>query len=127
MLRWETPEKIVGVVALFFAGGALSSPPAWFLADLVSWGRQTETRFAAALLSLALMTIGLTGLLYALQYRDYYSEWHAPFPTVTWLFQFVFTTLSALYQFAVLGIRLLYPFGFLALLIASLFLARRRR
>jgi hypothetical protein len=124
---WETPEKIRTVSLLFAGGGALAFPVGLFAARLVSQGRHWEVAFAAAFVCLAAATIGLTGGLFALQYRSYYAEWHAPAFTLTWAFQFVFTMLVALYQFVVLGIRLYFPLGFAALFAASVWFARQRR
>lgn len=124
---WETPEKIRTVSLLFASGGALGFPVGLFAARLVSLGRHREVAFAAAFVCLAAATIGLTGALFALQYRSYYAEWHAPAFTLTWVLQFVFTTLVALYQFVVLGIRLYFPIGFVALFAASVWFARQQR
>jgi hypothetical protein len=122
---WDTPAKLQFVAALFAAGGALAFPLGLFLARFFSQGRRGEASFAAALISFAAVTIIVTAALYALQYRHYYSAWHADAFTVTWLFQLVFTTLAALYQFAVLGIRLFFPVGFIALFAIAIWFARR--
>ncbi|BCG88823.1 hypothetical protein MesoLj113c_49330 [Mesorhizobium sp. 113-3-9] len=124
---WVTPDKIRTVSLLFAGGGALAFPIGLFAARLVSLGRGWEVAFAAAMVCLAAVTIGLTAGLYALQYRSYYAEWHAPVFTLTWGFQFAFTMAVALYQFVVLGIRLYFPLGFIALFAASLWFARQRR
>jgi hypothetical protein len=124
---WETPEKIRFVSLLFAAGGALAFPVGLFAARLVSLGRHWEVALAATFVCLLVATIGFTGGLFALQYRSYYSEWHAPAFSLTWAFQFVFTMLTALYQFVVLGIRLYFPLGFIALALASVWFARRQR
>jgi hypothetical protein len=125
--HWETPVRVRTVVLLFALGGAIAFPVGWTLAKLLSNGRRSETAFAAAFVSLGVLTIGLTALLYALQYRTYCAEWHAPPFTITWAFQFVFTGLVALYQFAVLGLRLYFPGGFIALFAAALWFACRSR
>ena len=124
---WETPDKIRTVSLLYACGGALAFPVGLFAARLVSQGRRREVAFAAAFVCLAATTVGLTSGLFALQYRSYYAEWHAPAFTVTWGFQLVFTTLVALYQFVVLGIRLYFPLGFVALFAASVWFARQQR
>jgi hypothetical protein len=62
-----------------------------------------------------------------MDYRSFYSRWHAPFGSVIWMFQFVFTGASAVYQFAVLGSRLFMPLGLLFLVATSLYLAKRMR
>lgn len=124
---WHTPQKILSVCAIFAAGGALAFPVALWLARLLASGRRAEQVFAATFLCLVMATIGFTGGLYALQYRLYYSEWHAPAFTKLWLIEYVFTVAVALYQFAVLGIRLYFPFGIVALFTASLWFARAAR
>ena len=124
---WVTPDKIRTVSLLFAGGGALAFPAGLFAARLFSLGRGPEVAFAAAMVCLAAATIGLTAGLYALQYRSYYAEWHAPIFTLTWGFQLVFTMAVALYQFVVLGIRLYFPLGFVALFAVSLWFAQQRR
>lgn len=124
---WETQDRIVAVVALFAAGGALGFVPGLFLARLVAAGKPRGAAFAAVFLGLALATIGLTAAIYALVYRSYYAAWHADAFTVTWAFQQVFTTLGALGQFAVLGLRLYFPVGFAALVAAALLFSRPPR
>ncbi|MER8373752.1 hypothetical protein [Mesorhizobium sp. M1409] len=125
--NWETPAKIRIVTLLFAVGAGLAFPIGLFAAKLVSQGRRWEVAFAAAFVCLTAATVGLTAGLFALQYRSYYAEWHAPAFTYTWALQFVFTTLIALYQFVVLGIRLYFPLGFVALFAASVWFARQRR
>nr|WP_276315208.1 hypothetical protein [Mesorhizobium jarvisii] len=125
--NWVTPEKIRTVSLLFAGGGALAFPVGLFAARLVSLGRGREVAFAAAMVCLVAATIGLTAGFYALQYRSYYAEWHAPVFTLTWGFQLAFTMAVASYQFMVLGIRLYFPLGFIALFAASLWFAQQRR
>ncbi|TPM02047.1 hypothetical protein [Mesorhizobium sp. B2-3-10] len=125
--NWVTPGKIRTVSLLFAVGGALAFPVGLFAARLVSLGRGREVAFAAIFVGLAAATIGLTALLYALQYRSYYAEWHAPVFTFTWGFQLAFTMAVASYQFVVLGIRLYFPLGFVALFAVSLWFARQQR
>ncbi|MCV3209767.1 hypothetical protein OHD62_18155 [Mesorhizobium sp. YC-39] len=125
--NWETPAKIRYVSLLYAAGGALAFPVGLFLARLISLGRHWEVAFAAAFICLLAATIALTGGLFALQYRSYYVQWHAPALTIAWSIQFVFTMATALYQFIVLGIRLYFPLGFIALFAASIWFARQQR
>ncbi|HEV7309105.1 hypothetical protein [Ensifer sp.] len=115
------------LLQMFAFGAALAWPPALFLARLAALGRRVETRFAACLFFLSLGTIGMTALLFALDYREFYSQWHAPIGTKTWLFQFAFTTAIAFYQFLVMGLRLYLPLGGAILLGVSLWLASNRR
>ena len=116
-----------GLLLLYFAGGGL----AWILmlpiARMFAHGRAAETRFAAFFLLLTCGTIAVTAFLYALDYRQFYAQWHEPVGSRIWVLQFLFTVAGAVYQFAVLGIRLYLPLGFLALLATSLLMARRMR
>lgn len=115
------------LLVLFFIGGFTGWVLALPFARFSGLGRRAETRFSACLFWLSVGTIGVTVVLFAFQYRAFYAQWHAPFLSRTWMYQFVFTTASAFYQFAVLGLRLYLPFGFLFLLTASAILARRMR
>lgn len=124
---WQTPANIREVAAIFVIGSAISFFPAAWLARFVVAGNRFEMRFAAAFLALGLVTMLATTAVYALQYRLYYAQWHEPFGTITWAFQFVFTGLSAAYQFAVLGLRLFFPVGFVALFAFSFWIARMPR
>jgi hypothetical protein len=124
---WQTPAKIRFLSLMFAAGGALAFPVGLYFARLVSAGRRSESAFAAAFISLFIFTVVFTSACFALQYRFYYAEWHAPTFSVIWVLQFVFTGAAALYQFAVLGIRLYFPIGFIALFLASLWFARQPR
>lgn len=124
--RLETPS--VGAISLlYFIGAASAYPVAIVLAGFVAQGKRGETRFAAVFLSLALLTIGITAAIFAVGYRNFYAQWHDPFPSRAWVLQQIFTTVGAVYQFAVLGIRLYLPYGFAVLALTSLFLARRMR
>jgi hypothetical protein len=124
---WQTATKIRFVALLFAAAGALAFPVGLYFARLFSAGRNGQTAFAAAFVSLAIFTAAFTSGFFALQYRFYYAEWHAPAFSITWGFQFAFTGAAALYQFAVLGVRLYFPIGFIALILASLWFARQPR
>ncbi|RUT94918.1 hypothetical protein EOD23_33605 [Mesorhizobium sp. USDA-HM6] len=127
LYNWQTSDRIRLVVFLYFIGGALAFPVGLTLARLVSRDRHWETALAAAFVCLLATTLAFTGGLFALQYRSYYAEWHAPAFTLTWAFELVFTALTALYQFVVLGVRLYFPLGFAALAAASIWFARQRR
>ena len=118
-------HRIVRVVVLFAAGGLVAFPFGLFVARFLSMGRSAEVAFASCLLALATATIGITSLIFAFDYRTYYAEWHDDAFSIRLVFEITFTTLSAMYQFAVLGIRLYFPVGFAALLVASLWFARR--
>ena len=125
--EWQGWPAIGEVVAVFAAGAALAFLPATVLGRLVGRGREPSIRYAAAFVALAVLTVGFTAAVFAFQYRLYYSQWHAPFPSVVWGFQFVFTTAAAVYQFAVLGMRLYLPLGFIGLFAAGWLIARSPR
>ena len=124
---WATPIKIRVVALLFAAGATLAFAPGLFAARLLSLGRSGEVAFAAAFTCLLVSTIGFTGLLFGLQYRLYYSDWHEPVTTHLGLVEFVFTIAVGVYQFLVLGVRLYFPLGLVTLLLFSLWFARQAR
>lgn len=113
------------ILVLFFCGGVVSWPCALLLGRFCAIGRGRETGFAAFFLCLTVCTIAATAFLFALEYRVFYTRWHAPFGTRIWVYQFSFTSVSAVYQFVVMGIRLYLPLGFAALALASLWLTCR--
>ncbi len=112
------------ILLLYAFGGLIAWPLSLFAGRCIVQDRTIETRFAAYLLCLVAGTIGVTALLFALDYRLFYSQWHAATGSRVWFFQALFTSLSAYYQFLVLGVRLYLPIGAIALLLASLGLAR---
>ncbi len=116
---------ICSILLLFFCGGIIAWPCALFLGRFGAIGRRGETRFAAFFLCLTVCTIAATAFLFAMDYRMFYSQWHEPFGTRIWMYQFVFTSAAAVYQFVVMGVPLFVPFGFAALALASLWLARQ--
>ncbi|WP_376741447.1 hypothetical protein [Sinorhizobium psoraleae] len=120
----EVAFHLTDILLLYSLGGLLAWPPSLFAARFSAHGRAVETRFAAFLLCLIAGTVGTTACLFAFDYRIFYAQWHADTGTRTWLLQFLFTSLAALYQFLVLGVRLYLPLGIVALVAASLWLAR---
>jgi hypothetical protein len=120
-------DHIAALAVVYFFGGALAWPFMVPLARILAFRRPVETRFAAFFLALSIGTMAMTAFLFAMDYRIFYSRWHAPFGSIVWMFQFAFTGASAVYQFAVLGSRLFLPFGLIFLIAASLYLARRMR
>lgn len=121
---WQAAE-LGQVLLLYFTGGALAFLPAVLLARIVASHRPFGACYAAHFLALSIATVGLTALLFALDYRTYYAQWHGHDLSLLWAFQFVFTVLAAVYQFAVVGLGLYLPLGGIALVAASLFLASR--
>lgn len=124
--RLETHHAIE-LAVLYFAGGLLSWPFMLPLARFFAHRRRIETRFAAFFVCLIAGTMLMTAFLFSMDYRYFYSRWHAPFGSLTWMFQFMVTGASSVYQFLVLGMRLFLPLGLVCLLATSYALARRMR
>lgn len=121
---WETQGHYTQIVAMFGIGGLLAFPLGFYLAQRLATRSRLEARFAAALLGFALATVATTALLYVLDYRDYYSEWHEPPFTKIWFKELLVTAAAALYQFAALGMRLFFPLGFCALFAVAVWFVR---
>lgn len=116
-----------GILLVFVLGGALAFPVALYITRLLAPAGPRERRFAAAFVAFGLCSMLGVAFVFAMQYRLYYSQWHEPFPSVIWVFQFAFTGATAVYQFAVLGGRMFFPAGLLALFLVSLWQARQVR
>jgi len=117
-------QKILAVYSAGGLGGWLLAVP---LARLFTRPRCIETRFAAHFALLCLCTIGITAVVFAMDYRLFYAQWHEPFGTRIWLYQFVFTLIGASYQFLVMGLGLYLPAGLPLLAGVSLWLSRSIR
>lgn len=124
--RLET-FHLEALLLLYFSGGFLAWPFCLTSGRLLAHRHRVESRFAAFFLCLSAGTILMTAFLFAMQYRLFYAQWHAPPATFIWAIQFVYTSASAVYQFSVLGLPLLLPLGLLFLIGASVGLARRMR
>jgi hypothetical protein len=124
--RLET-FHLEALLLLYFAGGFVAWPFCLTFGRFLAHRHRIEGRFAAFFLCLSAGTILMTAFLFAMQYRLFYAQWHAPPGTFIWAIQFVVTSASAVYQFSVLGLSLFLPLGLLFLIAASLVLARRMR
>lgn len=125
--EWQTPRRVVALTLIFALGAAVAFPLGHVAYRVLRRGEREETRFAAAFLAFSLATVGATALVYALQYRIYYAQWHGDVFSLQWAFELVFTTLGAFYQFAVLGLRIYFPWGFAALFVLSIAYATKPR
>ncbi|WP_370878547.1 hypothetical protein [Pararhizobium capsulatum] len=123
--RAET-ARLDAVLALYLCGGILAWPFALSLARFCAYDRRSEARFAAYFVCLTVFTITATAFLFAMQYRQFYEQWHAPFGSRIWIYQFIITGAGATYQFVVMGVRLFVPFGAVVLAATSLWLAKPR-
>ncbi|KAA1178913.1 hypothetical protein FP026_19460 [Rhizobium tropici] len=120
-------SHLPALALVYFFGGTLAWPILVPLTRRVIRNRPTSARFAAFFLALSIGTAAMTAFLFAMDYRWFYSRWHAPFGSLIWTFQFLYTGASAVYQFAILGLPLFLPFGLLCLIAVSAYLARRTR
>jgi hypothetical protein len=124
---WETSSRIAMVAIVFGLGGAMAVPIAYWLAALVAGRKRWEARLAAALIFLPLATIGMTAALYAFVYRQYFVDWPAELPSLTWITEFILGTLASFVMFGVTSARLYFPIGVIALPFAALWFARHPR
>jgi hypothetical protein len=115
------------ILAVFALGGALAFPVALYLTRLIVPAGGCERRFAVAFAAFGIASMLCVAFVFSMHYRIYYSQWHDPFPSVVWAFQFMFTGATAVYQFAVLGTRMFFPVGLIALFLVSLWQARQAR
>ena len=126
-LAWRRDSldfAILPIAIVFFLGGLLAFSPSLFSARLFKPKTQT-IRFALYAAALAIVTVGASMAIFALQYRTYYAQWHGDFPSKLWLIQLIFTLLAACYQFAVSGIRLFLPFSLPILLATAFWFSKR--
>lgn len=121
---WQEPSLIWQMVLLMFVGTTIGGALGWFFSIWFSAHRISPKRFATSFVLILIFTVGTTALLFALQYRLYYSQWHMPALSIGWFYQVLFTGLSALYLFAVQGLRLLLPFAPLGLVCAAIIFAK---
>lgn len=114
------------LVLIFSLGAALAYPLSRVLLYFTPHKWQPTQRFAAAFITLCGMTVGLTALLFAYQFQQYYAQWHDDHFSKRLVFETVFTILSACYQFLVLALRNYFPIGLIGLLGASWLFAIKR-
>lgn len=113
------------IAAYYLAGGFLAYVAAW---PFVSWAASrlsAPLRFGFAAILLTGFTLASTASVLALDYRIYYSQWHAAMFTKTWFYQQVFTALGSTYQYLVIGSRLYWPLAPVFLLATSWWLSRK--
>lgn len=127
MLGWQMNAHMVPVVVLFLLAGLPGGYIGWLIADYLTKTKGADQKFAALVVSLVFFTAMIAAILFALQYRQYYSEFHSSAFTIGWVFQFLFTGFAAFYLFAVQGARLFLPVGVPALLCAGFIYARWSR
>lgn len=114
------------LLVIFFMGGLFGFILTGAVLRFLPSKWKASQRFSAAFLTLLLLTIGFTALIFALHFRAYFAQWHDDHLSIRLMFETAFTLMSAVYQFFVLGLRLYLPVGFIALLGASWAFAFRR-
>ncbi|MEO0544716.1 MAG: hypothetical protein AAFY99_12955 [Pseudomonadota bacterium] len=124
---WQTPTKMMIVAGYYSAGlgvGLLTAMQigSWFLHRVKS----RYVRFVVLFLIALCFVMAATAGLLAIQYRFYYSQWHEPFLTRTWMFQLFFTALGATAQYGIFGVRY-HGIGGLLIIIATCWWATRTR
>ncbi len=103
---------------------------AGFIARLLGHLLRLRRNSARLALMLILLMIGTGGLSAFFTFVNLYMNevhWHAPFPSILWFIQTVYTAISAGYIFAVIGTRLFLPFGLLVLFCAAIVATRDRQ
>lgn len=114
------------LVLIFSAGALLAYPLSRALLYFTPEKWLPTQRFAAAFIILCGATVGITALLFAYQFQEYYSQWHDDHLSKRLVFETVFTILSACYQFLVLALRNYFPIGLIGLMVASWLFAKRK-
>ncbi len=120
---WDVDERLTMILTPYFLGSLVGG---FFCIQLASQLKSTEPRrrFIIFFLLLAVFTIAGIVLAFALQYRLYFSQRHAEFPTLAWFVQTFFTVLGSVYLFASTGLRALVPWGLLSLVCSSFVFSR---
>lgn len=108
--------KPFAIAAVYFYGGSLAFAPGCWLVRLLLGTKGRVVRVIGGTLVMALATHLATAGIFALQYRVFYSHWHADFPSLVWFFQFGFTSLGAAYIFTAGGLVFYWPLSITAFL-----------
>lgn len=115
--------QVISIAAIYFGGGLLAFVPTLFVVNFLA-PRPGIARIVVMGVLLSLATIIMTSGVMALVFRSYFSQWHAPFLTRSWMWQQLFTVAGAVYQYLVIGLRFYMPVGIMALILASLWANR---
>ncbi|MEM5500796.1 hypothetical protein WNY59_04245 [Ahrensia kielensis] len=121
---WALGEQTIAVTSLYTLGAALAFWPSLYCARLFA-PKAGRLRFFWLIVFLAGGTIFFTSVLFALQFRLYFSQWHGPAFSKLWIWQQFFTAGSAVYTYFVLGLRFYFPIGIIGLAITSWWLNRQ--
>lgn len=116
------PLAIAGV---YFYGGSLGFAPAVWVGRMLVARRSLPLRLFGGVVLIALSSHVATAAIFALQYRVFYSHWHANFPDIIWFFQLAFTSAGAAFIFTVGSFADYWPFAILAFLAFGVWFAVR--
>ena len=126
MRGWEVDGRTRELLLIVLAGAISGFCLARFLLMWLPQQWQTSQRFAAAFILIGGATVGTTALLFGLQFRLYFAQWHDSEWSKLFWNETIFTILSAVYQYLVLGLRLYIPLGLIGLIALSYGYAKRR-
>ena len=123
-LRGSVDSRL-GLALLFFAAGA-------FVAGLLAaltlrlWGRRRarSARFAAAIIVLAILTVGFDAFIYYVHTASYFGKWWATPFSFHWFVTVVFTGGGALFYFMTIALPMILPLGLPVLLAGAAILSR---
>lgn len=121
---WTDQDQLVAALWPYGVGGALGGIAAGLAVRYLLRTDSAGQRFALALAVHAIIGAGSTMLLFALQYRMYFAQWHSDVLTLTWAFQTFFTTVGSFYLFMSTGLVLLVPWAILCWISVAAMLAR---
>lgn len=121
-LRWQfgwSDTGHIGVVSAIYAAGAgIGFAAALVATSLALPHARRRWRITATMLLAVLAILGATYLIFFLEHRSYYSQWHDAVLTRHWFWQQFFTALGGAAQFAVMGVRY-FGIGALMLIAAA--------
>jgi hypothetical protein len=121
---WVLSEQTVTVASFYALGATLAFWPSLYLARLFST-KSGKLRLFWLIFFLASGTIFFTAILFALQFRLYFAQWHHPAFSKVWFWQQFFTAGSSVYTYFVIGLRLYLPIGIVGLAVTSWWLNRQ--
>ncbi|MBL0371422.1 hypothetical protein JJB09_05220 [Rhizobium sp. KVB221] len=119
-------HRWVAIISLYVCGAAASFAPGLMLANFACGRSGAKVRFVVGGIIGFLSTHTATATLFALQYRVFYAQWHADFPSIVWCFQLVFTSAAAVYQFTVDSLYVYYPWAIVLFAAYAVWFARLR-
>lgn len=95
----RSPHDMQLVLIICVFGGSISA----FLTRIISrWlvsTRRKSARFAATIILLSVGTVATTSLMFTMQFRTYFAQWHQTTFTTEWVFQLLFTSAYSSYLF----------------------------